>query len=169
GGEGLLYYKTTGLRYFNTVTLRPPRCWINGEPTASSRETTLAVRASHRHAVHALLLSTTFFLYYQALSNCRDLNPADIQGFPTPPLEPVLAELEALSLAIEEDYSRKAKLLRMNNRKTGLVELESVTPARSKELLDAIDRVLARCYGFTDEELDFILNYDIKYRVGAEE
>jgi hypothetical protein len=26
--------------------------------------------------------------------------------------------------------------------------------------------VLARHYGFTDEELDFIINYDIKYRMG---
>jgi len=25
---------------------------------------------------------------------------------------------------------------------------------------------LPRHYGFTDEELDFILNYDIKYRLG---
>ncbi len=24
-------------------------------------------------------------------------------------------------------------------------------------------------YGFTDEELDFIINYDIKYRMGKEE
>jgi len=23
-------------------------------------------------------------------------------------------------------------------------------------------------YGFTDEELDFVVNYDIKYRMGAE-
>ena len=28
------------------------------------------------------------------------------------------------------------------------------------------DRVLAQHYGFTDEELDFINNYDIKYRIG---
>ena len=27
---------------------------------------------------------------------------------------------------------------------------------------------LARHYGFTDEELDFIINYDIKYRMGAD-
>jgi len=27
--------------------------------------------------------------------------------------------------------------------------------------------VLARHYGFTDEELDFILHYDIKYRMGG--
>jgi hypothetical protein len=26
--------------------------------------------------------------------------------------------------------------------------------------------ILAQHYGFTDEELDFIINYDIKYRMG---
>ena len=31
-----------------------------------------------------------------------------------------------------------------------------------------IDKVLAKHYGFTDEELDFIINYDIKYRMGDE-
>ena len=28
--------------------------------------------------------------------------------------------------------------------------------------------MLARHYGFTDEQLDFIINYDIKYRMGKE-
>ena len=28
--------------------------------------------------------------------------------------------------------------------------------------------MLAEHYGFTDEELDFIINYDIKYRMGRE-
>jgi hypothetical protein len=32
--------------------------------------------------------------------------------------------------------------------------------------MDAIDKELAKLYGFTDEELDFIINYDIKYRMG---
>jgi putative transposase len=30
--------------------------------------------------------------------------------------------------------------------------------------IDEIDRILARHYGFTEKELDFIINYDIKYR-----
>jgi hypothetical protein len=38
----------------------------------------------------------------------------------------------------------------------------------SKPLIDQIDRILALHYGFTDEELDFIINYDIKYRMGQE-
>ena len=33
---------------------------------------------------------------------------------------------------------------------------------------DTVDRVLAQHYGFTDEELDFIINYDIKYRMGRD-
>ena len=40
--------------------------------------------------------------------------------------------------------------------------------ARSKDIIDEIDRVLVEHYGLTDEELDFIINYDIKYRMGAE-
>ena len=32
--------------------------------------------------------------------------------------------------------------------------------------MDQIDRELAQHYGFTDEELECIINYDIKYRMG---
>ena len=47
------------------------------------------------------------------------------------------------------------------------LELE-VTYRKSKPIIDEIDKVLAKHYGFTEEELDFIINYDIKYRVGDE-
>ena len=39
-----LFYKNTGLRYFNTVTRRSPLCKINGVATTSSRETVLSSR-----------------------------------------------------------------------------------------------------------------------------
>jgi len=35
-------------------------------------------------------------------------------------------------------------------------------------IIDEIGKVLALHYGFTPEELDFIINYDIKYRMGKE-
>ena len=41
-------------------------------------------------------------------------------------------------------------------------------PQHSKPIIDEIDKVLAKHYGFTEEELDFIINYDIKYRMGDE-
>jgi hypothetical protein len=167
-GDAYLFYKNTGLRYFNTVTLKPPKCWINGKATSSSRETILNVVESHKHSMHVWMLSTSFFVFYQATSNCRDLNPADIELSPIPDLSKSTSILKALSQQIEVDYRSKAKIITMNNRLTGEVKLESLTPARSKQILDQIDRVLAKHYGFTDEELDFIIHYDIKYRMGRD-
>lgn len=39
---------------------------------------------------------------------------------------------------------------------------------KQRKLFREIDMVLAEHYGFTKEELDFIINYDIKYRMGKE-
>ena len=39
---------------------------------------------------------------------------------------------------------------------------------KSKSIIDEIDAILAQHYGFTDVELDFIINYDIKYRLGKD-
>ena len=49
--------------------------------------------------------------------------------------------------------------------KSGL-RIETFDYAACKPIIDEIDNALARHYGFTDEELDFIINYDIKYRMG---
>ena len=37
----------------------------------------------------------------------------------------------------------------------------------TKHILDEIDALVAVHYGFTKDELDFITNYDIKYRIGG--
>jgi hypothetical protein len=38
-------------------------------------------------------------------------------------------------------------------------------PIYPKFLINEIERGLAKHYDFSDEELDFIINYDIKYRM----
>ena len=44
----------------------------------------------------------------------------------------------------------------------------SFTPRQSKHIIDEIDAIFARHYGFTDEELDYIVNYDVKFRTDGE-
>lgn len=51
---------------------------------------------------------------------------------------------------------------------SGIVQYEEYYPVEGKAVIDSIDRALAQHYGFTDEELDFIINYDIKYRMGRD-
>jgi hypothetical protein len=52
--------------------------------------------------------------------------------------------------------------------KRGKTGSYTVYARKSKHIIDDIDRILARHYGFTNEELAFIINYDIKYRMGFE-
>ena len=55
-----------------------------------------------------------------------------------------------------------------NQKTTGRTEIQLFRIKPVKPIIDEIDKVLAKHYGFTDEELDFIINYDIKYRMGDE-
>ena len=67
-----------------------------------------------------------------------------------------------------QDLKRYATRKVANYKSTGRVEYDEYHPNRSKPIIDEIDKVLAKHYGFTEEELDFIINYDIKYRMGDE-
>ena len=63
---------------------------------------------------------------------------------------------------------RNSTMLVRQQKQTGRTETQSFEIKRSKPIIDAIDIALAKHYGFTDEELDFIINYDIKCRMGRE-
>ncbi len=66
-----------------------------------------------------------------------------------------------------QDYKKNSTIYKRIS-KGVLTQFDSFYPAKSKPIIDEIDIVLARHYGFTEEELDFIINYDIKYRMGDE-
>jgi hypothetical protein len=114
----------------------------------------------------AVLNSSLFYWYIFVYSDCRHMNRRDVLYFPfnqTVWDEDASRTLIQLSHRLQKDFqSNKSTML-----KCGL-EIETFDAAKSKPIIDDIDRVLARHYGFTDEELDFILNYDIKYRMGRD-
>lgn len=45
--------------------------------------------------------------------------------------------------------------------------IECIIPKLSKSLIDNIDLYVAEIFKFTGEETDFLINYDIKYRMGG--
>lgn len=75
-------------------------------------------------------------------------------------------ELVSLAKQLMRDVKSNSTRLKAEYAATGSVEYDQFYPRNSKPILDEIDTVLAGHYGFTAEELDFILNYDIKYRLG---
>lgn len=115
--------------------------------------------------VGCLINSTTFYIWFVAYGNGRNVTLRDISTLPVPEslFSPrVAASFVPLFKRLMDDY-RKHSIVR--TRRDG-VEFQEFAPGKSKQLMDEIDFALAEHYGFTAEELDFIINYDIKYRMG---
>ncbi len=53
-------------------------------------------------------------------------------------------------------------------KKYGQLKMQVFQPRLSKALCDNVDSNLSVHYLITQEELNFIINYDIKYRMGKE-
>ena len=118
--------------------------------------------ADWKGSLFAILCSTTFFIWWLSHSDCYDLNKPEIHAFPMIKND----KLSQISKWLEDDMHAKTMRRIYHYRTTGRVEYDEFYMKRSKPIIDEIDRVLAEHYGFTDEELDFIINYDVKYRMG---
>lgn len=62
-----------------------------------------------------------------------------------------------------------SKILTMRYKKHGTLNIQCIYPKYSKDIINKIDIAYGRSLGLTEEALDFIINYDIKYRMGGTE
>lgn len=113
-----------------------------------------------------LMNSTLFYWFYINYSDGHNFTKTVIGALPFEykPLRELKIQVESLMSDLDSKKGRKSCVYKS----TGRVEYDEYYPKLSKAIIDKIDRVIADHYGFTDEELDFIINYDIKYRMGDE-
>lgn len=117
--------------------------------------------------VGCVVNSTIFYIWFISYGNGRNVALRDILTFPAPAslFEDInQTEFRTLFVRLMGDY-RKHSVVRKRN---DGVEFQEFYPSKSKAIIDEIDRVLARHCGFLPEELDFILKYDIKFRLGRD-
>ena len=117
----------------------------------------------------AILTSSHFFIWWLVNSDCYHLNKPELTNFGYNYSEDRDTEsLVTLANFLATDMVKKSARRVYVYKSTGRVEYDEFYMKKSKSIIDKIDTVLARHYGFTAEELDFIINYDIKYRMGDE-
>lgn len=165
-----IFYRSSGGLYWKVFTDFAPSFSVNGVSGSSSKEGSFSVQ--HKKQIRpmiATLSSNAFWWWYTVTSNLRDMSPANIMDFPVP--ASIFSDLSLNSLGQKylKDITANSAILVRQQKSTGRTETQSFKIKNSKHVIDEIDRVLASHYNFTKEELDFIINYDIKYRMGAEE
>ncbi len=119
----------------------------------------------------AVLNSSLFYWFWRVMFDGYHCGKDNIGAFPFEPTS-VSAELaqqfENLVAQLMDSFVANSARKTVRYKGSGIVEYDEFNVKYSKLIIDEIDRVLAKHYGFTDEELDFIINYDIKYRLGRD-
>lgn len=168
-GQHPLYF-TRKLSWFVQVTPFIPLILDEQGQTRAPSELKILRFTSPIHAQIAFLAlnSNLFYWFITTRSDCRNLNSREVLGLPldlariAPEL---LQELCQLSGSLEQDLQANSQMKPMVFQNKGRLTIQCMYPARSKHLIDEIDRVLARHYDLSDAELDFLLHYDSKYRL----
>lgn len=125
------------------------------------------ISQKYQYYAFSLLNSSTFFYYWIVLSDCYNLTKKYISDIRVPKnLSDNTLKKEAEKL--NADLNNNIQVAEYQYANRGAVRFAQFFPKKSKPIIDEIDKILAKYYGFTDEELDFIINYDIKYRMGDE-
>ena len=117
----------------------------------------------------AMVNSNLFFLRWYSLFDGYHCGRHEITSFPfgfSQMADDVRVYLEVLATRLMTDFRDSSSLKTAQYQASGKVVYQEFYPALSKPIIDEIDQVLAQHYSLNDEELDFIVNYDIKYRRG---
>ncbi len=171
-GENKVYFHNAPQYWIRAMTFAPYfRNEREGEKLSTQVKTLTLPTHLRASVVSAILNSNLFYWWFIVLSDCRHLNMREIERFPVEldTMKPEHQEaLSSLNDKLMFDYQKNARRKTTYYKTTGEVVYDEYYPRLSKAIIDQIDRVLAQHYGFTDEELDFIINYDIKYRMGKD-
>lgn len=126
-----------------------------------------------KYTIIAILSSNLFFIHYITWASCQVINsrdflfPIDLNSFDSG----LISSLYKLGKDLQKDFQINSNIISRSYSSRGrdfLMQKQHYYIKKSKSIIDKIDFVLAAHYGFSEEELDFIINYDIKYRMGKE-
>lgn len=142
----------------------------DGTVTTSDDFKKLRAQKNQVDVLVSLLNSSLFFWYWRAHGDGFHCGFRDIGFFPLA-LDEVgdkaQKKLSKFSQELNESLDENSEIRTRDQKSTGLIHLQTFFVGKSKPCIDKIDAALADHYGLTAEELDFIQNFDIKYRLGA--
>ena len=130
--------------------------------TTSNKQCTFGTEYD-RDVFVALFNSSLFWWYYTVTFDTFNLKDYMLFGFrfSYPQSDELIAACKALCQRLMHDYQNNARHL-----KRGVTDSYTIYAKKSKPILDEIDYLLGQHYGFSADEIDFLINYDLKYRMG---
>jgi predicted RNA methylase len=113
----------------------------------------------------AVFSSTLFWWYFSVFTDNRNVNRRDLAAFPLPDLDDArAAALAALGAELMEELRACAEVRTCTYRSIGTIHNTYFRQGATRPVLDRIDRELAAAYGMSDEQLEFVLGFERRFR-----
>jgi hypothetical protein len=119
----------------------------------------------------ACLTSSLFYWFNIVSSDCRNLNKREIVSFPIP-IEKLLRKHDSIAELLGElmeSYNQNSFLRTVFYQGQGDITVQYFNFRPSKSLVDKLDKIVHEAYELTKEESDFLVNFDVKYRLGKDQ
>ncbi len=117
----------------------------------------------------ALLNSSLFYAYFIAHGDCFHLSDNLVWSFPTSRKLISDQQLTFLGKRLQISLTSNAVRKTIRTRDGDEIKYAEFFAAKSKDIIDEIDCLLAKHYGFSKQEVDFIINYDFDFRMNLSE
>ncbi len=163
-GNSTVFYHNAGGYWIKTFNFRPHYRSLVDPGKKHTTISELCLPSQDLATTYLCVLnSSLFYFFWKSLTDARHVYPSDIAMLPIslPLSQQLLDKFYSLEEMLMNAYRKNSTRIVY-----GKAEVDQFSVAPCKPIIDEIDRVLAKHYSFTDEELDFIINYDIKYRMG---
>lgn len=157
-----IIYRFAGGRYFKVVT--------NYTTGSSSERTIYFSDESTANSVGCILSSSLSFWFYQIYSDNLNWKSFEIENFRLPLLndenKKYLSELYKMYL---NDIEQNANIRQSTEISSYNVScFKEYKIVRSKHIIDTIDDYIGPLYGLTSEEIDFVKEYELPFRLSGE-
>ncbi|MEK7264101.1 MAG: N-6 DNA methylase [Bacteroidota bacterium] len=155
-----VYYRAAGGRYYNVVT---------NFKSGSTQEKEIRIKTSYQNLIGAVLSSNLYFWFLHIFSDTLHIKSYELEVFPVPIENFTSRDILIIEKTYKEylnDLEKNARIIKADY--NNISSFKEYRARKSKHFIDKIDLAIKDAYGLSDEEINFIINYDIKFRTDDE-
>ena len=116
-----------------------------------------------------ILNTSLFYWFYIIYSDGHNFTKSVIGEMPVNyPDKRILKKEKEILAILMEDLDKKSSIKQCFYKSTGQVAYQEFYPKKSKGIIDSLDTMFAQEYKLSEKELDCIISYDFKFRMGEQ-
>jgi len=164
--ENAVYYRSANAPYYLYAYEKPPYMEVNGDKVISTSIKSVNFKPEYsKYVILSLLHSSLYYWFWIVYSDCYNFHPKEFYRIPInlEKMSKFHEEFKQLYYEIEHDLDQNSEIVVYKKAK-GKTKYKLLRARKSKKVFDKVDRFFGEKIGLSNDMINFLINFDIKYR-----